>query len=155
MENKNIYPGDANNIARVSQRCKCATVRLHNVFQRLRKVGVFYCKNAQFINFLTFFLNPACIFYVMGRFVCATILGRHLGRAKKLSQSMNFAWILSRGIPYDTNPLVVTLMSFSFQSQFSCWSQIQFQLWVCFSTKQNVVSILCAVFYIFYQSTNI
>ena len=40
---------------RVSKRCDCTSVRSRKVFQRLRRIWAFGCKNAQFTTFKNFF----------------------------------------------------------------------------------------------------
>ena len=70
---------------RVSKSCDRATVRLRNFFQRLRKIWVFDRKNVQFIFFNLFGVLFVFFFYVLDHFVCAKLLGRNFGRAKKFA----------------------------------------------------------------------
>jgi len=71
--------------ARVSKRRNRATVRSRKFFQRLHKILVFERKNAQFIKCLPFF-GPFCIFLdVLDHSVCARLLGRDFGTAKKIA----------------------------------------------------------------------
>ena len=62
---------------------KGATIRSRKIFQGLRKIWVFECKNAQFttvLPFLSFF-----ILWFLAHFVCAKLLDRNIGRAKKIA----------------------------------------------------------------------
>ena len=69
---------------RQSEFLKGATVWLHQIFQRLRKIWVFERTNAQFTTVLPFLDHFKFFMLVFGIFFfCAKLLNRKIGRAKK------------------------------------------------------------------------